>query len=85
MTDITQLAKQAGADEVNDISKLYVIGESHLLKLEQLLRDKFIAELGEPVAWKYKTNKVHIWITEDEPPEDAYDEGTLKPLYAKKG
>jgi ribosomal protein S17E len=37
----------------------------------------------KPVAWKYKTNKVHTWITEDMPPEDAYDENTLTPLYTK--
>lgn len=35
----------------------------------------------EPVAWKYKTNKVHTWITEVKPPDDAYDGGTLTPLY----
>lgn len=71
-----------------------VNGKNVLLKVRQALStltthaelDAYVdAKFGEPVAWKYKTNKVHTWITEDKPPEDAYDEGALKPLYAKKG
>jgi hypothetical protein len=39
------------------------------------------ADNGEAVAWKYTTNKVHTWITEVKPPDDAYDEGSLIPLF----
>jgi hypothetical protein len=39
------------------------------------------ADSGEVVAWKYTTNKAHTWITEVKPPDDAYDEGSLIPLY----
>lgn len=39
------------------------------------------ADSGDAVAWKYTTNKVHTWITEVKPPDDAYDEGSLIPLY----
>jgi hypothetical protein len=37
-----------------------------------------------PVAWQYRVNGVHVFYTECEPPpDDAYDEGTLQPLYAR--
>lgn len=53
MTDITQLARDAGAFQYIYEGGFteYRATPSQLAKLEQLLRDKFIAELGEPVAW----------------------------------
>lgn len=36
---------------------------------------------AQPVAWRYRTNGVHWHIDLCEPPDDAYDEGTLTPLY----
>lgn len=36
----------------------------------------------KPDAWKYQVNGVHTDIEEIEPPDDAYDEGTLTPLYS---
>ena len=35
----------------------------------------------EPVAWMYEVNKAHTCLDLFEPPDDAYDEGTLHPLY----
>lgn len=34
----------------------------------------------EPRAWRYRTNNTHTVFSEIEPPDDAYDEGTLQPL-----
>jgi hypothetical protein len=36
----------------------------------------------EPVAWMYRTKKTHTLFSQTLPPNDAYDEGTLVPLYA---
>lgn len=36
----------------------------------------------EPVAWAYTVNNSHSVFSAEKPPEDAYDEGTLYPLYA---
>jgi len=36
----------------------------------------------EPVAWAYTINNSHSVFSAEKPPEDAYDEGTLYPLYA---
>ena len=33
------------------------------------------------VAWRYETNSTHTHYSEVEPPDDAYDSGTLVPLY----
>ena len=35
----------------------------------------------EPVAWMYEVNNAHTCLDLFEPPDDAYDEGTLHPLY----
>ena len=39
------------------------------------------AEKQEPVAWMYEVNGAHTILDLFEPPDDAYDEGTLYPLY----
>ncbi len=36
---------------------------------------------SKPVAWKYSVNDAHLMFSISEPPDDAYDEGTLIPLY----
>jgi len=36
---------------------------------------------NEPVAWMYACNGVWIAFSDELPPDDAYDEGTLTPLY----
>ncbi len=38
-------------------------------------------EKQEPVAWMYEVNGAHTILDLFEPPDDAYDEGTLYPLY----
>lgn len=56
MTDITQLAIKTGAVKCDDSGAFkgaFLFFQSDLIKLEQLLRDKFIAELGEPVGWQF--------------------------------
>ena len=35
----------------------------------------------EPVAWLYKTNNTWEHVSFVEPPDDAYDEGSLRPVY----
>lgn len=40
-------------------------------------------EKGEPVAWRYRVNGVHTLYSSSPVPDDAYDEGTLLPLYAR--
>jgi hypothetical protein len=37
---------------------------------------------GEPVAWQFRTNGKHWHVVQVCPPDDAYDKGTLSPLYA---
>ena len=39
------------------------------------------APVQEPVAWMYEVNGAHTCLDLFEPPADAYDEGTLHPLY----
>lgn len=39
---------------------------------------------AEPAAWKWRSNKFHDRLEFYFPPDDAYDEGTLKPLYTLK-
>ena len=36
----------------------------------------------EPVAWRYRVNNTHTLYSEVPVPDDAYDTGTLVPLYA---
>ena len=36
----------------------------------------------EPVAWRCEVNGAHTLFSSIKPPDDAYDEGTLTPLYA---
>ncbi len=35
----------------------------------------------KPVAWMYEVNDTFIIFSSNKPPEDAYDEGSLVPLY----
>ena len=36
---------------------------------------------NKPVAWMYACNGVWTAFSDELPPDDAYDEGTLTPLY----
>ena len=36
---------------------------------------------NEPVAWMYKVNDTYTIFNTIKPPDDAYDEGSLIPLY----
>lgn len=86
MTDITQLAREAGFvehgwPEVGILS----CNKEDLPKLEQLLRDKFIAELGEPVAYKRRfliENGETLYMFHDD--TGAIDINADTPLYALK-
>ncbi len=40
------------------------------------------AARAQPVAWRYMVNGVHVEYSGKRPPDDAYDEGSLQPLYA---
>lgn len=35
----------------------------------------------KPYVWEYRVNNAHYNFSTEKPPEDAYDEGTLKALY----
>jgi hypothetical protein len=39
---------------------------------------------SEPYCYEYMINGFHIRYSYEKPPDDAYDEGTLKPLYLAK-
>lgn len=79
MTDITKLVKQAGFIPSEDIGN-FIGDRDNFAKLEQLLCKKFIAELGEPVAWMLKTG--HGTALEEVKPYCEID--YWKPLYALK-
>lgn len=51
MTDITQLAIQAGLMDKHGFVMLHSKSKQSVHDFAQLLRDKFIAELGEPKAY----------------------------------
>jgi len=53
--------------------------ETTLQALRKALEDTSVAE---PVAWKYMINGSHMEFSETKPPSDAYDDGSLTPLYA---
>ena len=36
---------------------------------------------NEPVAWMYAVNGIWTAFSDELPPDDVYDEGTLTPLY----
>ena len=36
---------------------------------------------NEPVAWMYAVNGIWTAFSDELPPDDAYDEGTLTPLF----
>ena len=59
--------------------------EVELLQAENArLREQLAAAQAkqEPVAWAYTINNSHSVFSAEKPPQDAYDEGTLYPLYA---
>lgn len=37
----------------------------------------------KPYAWIYTVNNTYTWVSFVEPPDDAFDEGTLVPVYTK--
>ena len=43
-----------------------------------------LAKEPEPYRWVFTTNRVHEWSSKELPPDDAYDEGSLIPLYRKE-
>ena len=50
--------------------------EGHQNALKQMAQPE-----QKPVAWMYEVNNAHTCLDLFEPPDDAYDEGTLHPLY----
>ena len=54
-----------------------------IAELEAQLSAVLEAQKGqEPVAWAYTINNSHSVFSAEKPPADAYDEGTLYPLFA---
>lgn len=59
-----------------------------LIGRTEVERDALRAELDalkdqEPAAWFYTTNGAWDCYSKEQPPDDAYDEGSLLPLYAR--
>lgn len=62
-----------------------ILKDGVMLTVEEIIEllrqgDKLMGG-GEPVAWMYFVNGVHVNFSSFEPPDDAYDAGTLVPLY----
>lgn len=85
------LAKLAGAElpepamrthgAIDTTEKLWFTAD----QLHQAYAQGAAAQLAEkPRLYAYTVNKVHNEFCEFEPPDDAYDEGTLTPLYTRK-
>ena len=49
--------------------------------IKEALAQPSVSVEQEPVAWMYEVNNAHTCLDLFEPPDDAYDEGTLYPLY----
>ena len=47
----------------------------------EALRARLAQPEQEPVAWLYRTNNTWEHVSFVEPPDDAYDEGSLRPVY----
>jgi hypothetical protein len=51
---------------------------------DEIDRLRLEAQMAQrPAYWAYVVNGVHQCFTVTEPPDDAYDEGSLRPLYTK--
>lgn len=53
--------------------------EAFAHKLQQFERDQLRAQGSD--YWAYVVNNSHTCFSATEPPDDAYDEGTLRPLF----
>lgn len=80
------LAKLAGAELPEPAMKNFTLGP--MFTTEQMnarFAQGAAAQLAhEPEWYAYRTNGAHWFCFQDKPPEDAYDEGTLKPLYTRR-
>jgi hypothetical protein len=72
---------QVAADEIERLQRdLYEAEKLIAIQQERIAHEP----PAEPVAWQYRVNGVHVFYTECEPPpDDAYDAGTLVPLYSR--
>lgn len=83
---IAGIARRSGMPVDDDTLKVRaaILGAVQILEAE---RDALQSQLdamgkGEPVAWQFRTNGKHWHVVQVCPPDDAYDKGTLSPLYA---
>jgi len=60
-------------------SKADYMRDEAISYLEKAIKQE---EQAKPVAWRYVVNGVWTNYIEIEPPDDAYDKGSLTPLYA---
>lgn len=72
---ILEISEQVAC--TNDLALGYSIALARAIEAAVLEAQK-----QEPVAWVYTVNNSHSVFSAEKPPEDAYDEGTLYPLYA---
>ena len=60
----------------------YNLYNGHKVRIVYLAAGAQPAPKQEPVAWRYRVNNTHTLYSECPVPDDAYDAGTLTPLYA---
>lgn len=76
---LEQIALRVAKEVTNELE----LSPSDVRVFQEFAR-RLVAVLGaqEPVAWAYTINKSHSVFSAECPPADAYDDGTLFPLYA---
>lgn len=67
----------AKADYENNLKYLEHLRDSH----EALRAELAAIKSQKPAGWRYSINGMWDGWSEEKPPEDAYDEGSLQPLY----
>lgn len=89
--DLTALGVMVRKNEANNGKKTADLLRREIHAIETILRrirslplSDLVAALPkeEPIIWMYRINDEHDCFSPIKPPEDAYDEGTLVPLYA---
>jgi hypothetical protein len=68
---------------IREVDGNNTLGASALAeRIATTLLSRFVLCNAEPVAWQYQVNYTYCNVSWVLPPEDSYDEGTLRPLYA---
>lgn len=71
--------KRKGDDDYCEIG--WMEHREAIASLRTAIEQAFEAPMQKPVAWMYEVNGAHTVLDLFDQPDDAYDEGTLHPLY----